>query len=219
MSRYYPIFLDIKGRKCVVVGGGSVAERKVRVLLEHKASVTVVSPMLSGGLKRLAERGAIKVVARNFKSNDLKEAILAIAATDDSATNAAVARQGRRYQIPINVVDDPGSSDFIVPSIVSRGDITIAISTAGKSPALARKLRTELDAILPAEYAQLLSLVSDVRQELAQRKTSVNNERWQRSLKTDILLDLIKKGQIDKARKKLIEGLFDRKIKLNSSIR
>jgi siroheme synthase-like protein len=106
------------------------------------------------------------------------------------------------------VVDDPKVSDFIVPSIVRRGDITIAISTAGKSPALARKIRTELDAILPAQYARLLSLVSDVREELAQRQVSVDSERWQRSLKIDVLLEMIGKGQIDQARKKLIEDLI-----------
>lgn len=208
MSSYYPVFLDLKGRRCLVVGGGSVAERKTRMLLEHNALVTVISPALNQGLQQLAEQGAIQVVPRNFKSNDLRGAFLAIAATDDPITNAAVSDKGRKQRILINVVDDPKVSDFIVPSIVRRGDITIAISTAGKSPALARKIRTELDAILPAQYARLLSLVSDVREELAQRQVSVDSERWQRSLKIDVLLEMIGKGQIDQARKKLIEDLI-----------
>jgi len=208
MSSYYPVFLDLKGRRCLVVGGGSVAERKTRMLLEHNALVTVISPALNQGLQQLAEQGAIQVVPRNFKSNDLRGAFLAIAATDDPITNAAVSDKGRKQRILINVVDDPKVSDFIVPSIVRRGDITIAISTAGKSPALARKIRTELDAILPAQYARLLSLVSDVREELAQRQVSVDSERWQRSLKMDVLLEMIGKGQIDQARKKLIEDLI-----------
>ena len=208
MSTYYPIFLDLKGRRCVVVGGGSVAERKTRMLLEHNALVTVISPALNQGLQQLAEQGAIQVVPSNFKSNDLKGAFLAIAATDDPITNAAVSDKGRKQRILINVVDDPKVSDFIVPSIVRRGDITIAISTAGKSPALARRLRTELDAILPAEYANLVSLVSEVREELAQRQVSVDSERWQRSLKIDVLLEMIGRGQIDQARKKLIDDLI-----------
>ena len=208
MSSYYPVFLDLKGRRCLVVGGGSVAERKTRMLLEHNALVTVISPALNQGLQQLAEQGAIQVVPRNFKSNDLRGAFLAIAATDDPITNAAVSDKGRKQRILINVVDDPKVSDFIVPSIVRRGDITIAISTAGKSPALARKIRTELDAILPAQYARLLSLVSDVREELAQRQISVDSEKWQRSLKMDVLLEMIGKGQIDQARKKLIEDLI-----------
>jgi siroheme synthase-like protein len=208
MSSYYPVFLDLKGRRCLVVGGGSVAERKTRMLLEHDALVTVISPALNQGLQQLAEQGAIQVVPRNFKSNDLRGAFLAIAATDDPITNAAVSDKGRKQRILINVVDDPKVSDFIVPSIVRRGDITIAISTAGKSPALARKIRTELDAILPAQYARLLSLVSDVREELAQRQISVDSEKWQRSLKIDVLLEMIGKGQIDQARKKLIEDLI-----------
>ena len=208
MSSYYPVFLDLKGRRCLVVGGGSVAERKTRMLLEHNALVTVISPALNQGLQQLAEQGAIQVVPRNFQSNDLRGAFLAIAATDDPITNAAVSDKGRKQRILINVVDDPKVSDFIVPSIVRRGDITIAISTAGKSPALARKIRTELDAILPAQYARLLSLVSDVREELAQRQISVDSEKWQRSLKIDVLLEMIGKGQIDQARKKLIEDLI-----------
>ncbi len=191
-----------------MLGGGSVAERKTRMLLEHNALVTVISPALNQGLQKLAEQGAIEVVPRNFRSNDLKGAFLAIAATDNPITNAAVSDKGRKQRILINVVDDPKVSDFIVPSIVKRGDITIAISTAGKSPALARKIRTELDAILPAQYAQLLSLVSDVREELAQRQVSVDSEKWQRSLKIDVLLEMIGKGQIDQARKKLIDDLI-----------
>ena len=208
MSTYYPIFLDLKDRNCVVVGGGSVAERKTRMLLEHNALVTVISPALNQGLQQLAEQGAIKVVDRNFQSSDLEGAFLAIAATDDPITNAAVSDKGRKQRILINVVDDPKVSDFIVPSIVRRGDITIAISTAGKSPALARKIRTLIDAALPAEYANLVSLVSEVREGLAQRQVSVDSERWQRSLKIDVLLEMIRNGQIDKARKKLIDDLI-----------
>lgn len=191
-----------------MVGGGSVAERKVGMLLEHQASVTVISQTLSRGLQHLADQGAIQTITRNYQTGDLKGAFLVIAATDDPSINAAVAGRGRKQRALVNVVDDPKASDFIVPSMVRRGDITIAISTAGKSPALARKLRTLLETTLPAEYASLASVVSEVRQELAQRQRLVDSDVWQRCLNIDVLLDMIKKGQLEKARKKLVDDLL-----------
>jgi precorrin-2 dehydrogenase/sirohydrochlorin ferrochelatase len=208
MSSYYPIFLDLRGKRCIVVGGGSVAERKVGMLLEHQASVTVISPTLSRRLQHLADRGAIQTITQNYQTGDLKGAFLVIAATDDPSINAAVAGQGRKQRALVNVVDDPKHSDFIVPSMVRRGDITIAISTAGKSPALARKLRSILEAALPAEYASLASLVSEVRQELAQRRSSVDSDVWQRCLDIDILIEMIKNGQLEEARQKLVDDLL-----------
>ena len=191
-----------------MVGGGSVAERKVGMLLEHQASVTVISQTLSRGLQHLADQGAIQTITRNYQAGDLKGAFLVIAATDDPSINADVAGRGRKQRALVNVVDDPKASDFIVPSMVRRGDITIAISTAGKSPALARKLRTLLETTLPAEYASLASVVSEVRQELAQRQRLVDSDVWQRCLNIDVLLDMIKKGQLEKARKKLVDDLL-----------
>jgi precorrin-2 dehydrogenase/sirohydrochlorin ferrochelatase len=208
MPSYYPIFLDLKDKKCIVVGGGSVAERKVEMLLEHRASVTVISPTLSQRLQYLADQGVIQTINRNYQTGDLKGAFLIIAATDDPSINATVAGRGKKQGALVNVVDDPGHSDFIVPSIVRRGDITIAISTSGKSPALARKLRTLLEAVLPAEYASLVTLVSEARQELAQRRSSVDSDVWQRCLDIDILLDMIKKGQLEEARQKLVDDLL-----------
>lgn len=208
MSRYYPIFLDLKDKRCVVIGGGSVAERKVGMLVEHQALVTVISPTLSRRLQHLSDQGAIQTVNRNYQTGDLKGAFLVIAATDDPSINTDVAERCKKQGALVNVVDDPKHSDFIVPSIVRRGDITIAISTAGKSPALARKLRSQLEAALPAEYASLVSLVSEVRQELAKRQSSVDSDVWQRCLDIDILIEMIKKGQLEEARKKLVDELL-----------
>ncbi len=208
MASYYPIFLDLKGKRCIVVGGGSVAERKVDMFLEHQASVTVISPTLSRRLHHLADQGAIQTINRNYRAGDLKGAFLVIAATDDPSANAAIAEQCRKQGVLVNVVDDPRHSDFIVPSMVRRGDITIAISTSGKSPALARKLRTLLEQALPAEYASLVTLVSEVRQELAQRRSPVDSDVWQRCLDIDILIEMIKKGQLKEARQKLVDDLL-----------
>jgi siroheme synthase-like protein len=209
MPGYYPVFLDLRGKRCVVVGGGSVAERKVRVLLEHDASIAVVSPTLSQGLQELAEQGTIQAVRREFGKGDLAGAFLAIAATGDADINVAVAAEAREQRALVNVVDDPANSDFIVPSLVRRGDISVAISTAGKSPALARKLRTILEANLPPEYASLVGVVADVREELSRRGVTVDADTWQQCLDIDVLLEMVGRGESEEARQMLIGCLTD----------
>lgn len=207
MSTYYPIFLDIKGKICIVVGGGEVAERKVRTLLEHGASVTVISPRVSDGLAQLAGQGSIKISLRDYQSGDLEEALVVIAATDNSTVNAEVAREGRERRILTNVVDAPEHSNFIVPSLLRRGDISIAISTNGKSPALARKIRTELEQIFPQEYASLVLMLSEVRQELKRSNVHIDSDAWQESLNLELFLNMLKKGEFEQAKKKLLSDL------------
>ena len=209
MPSYYPIFLDLRGKTCVVVGGGPVAERKVRMLLEHGASVTVVSPSLSPGLRELARTGAVRAVEREYRKGDLEGAFLAIAATGDASVNKAISSEGRKRRALVNVVDGPGDSDFIVPSLVRRGDITVAISTGGRSPALARKLRTVLDDTLPPEYALVLDIASDVREELARRGVSVDGDTWQECLNVSSLLAMIGEGRSEGARQVLLDRLLD----------
>ena len=138
VPRYYPIFLNIRGKRCVVVGGGPVALRKVNILLEHEANVEVISPELCPELSQLAKSRAIQVLQRNYNGGDLQGVFIAIAATDDGEINNKVAEEARAKGVLVNVVDDLEHSDFIVPSQFRRGDIAIAVSTAGKSPALAR---------------------------------------------------------------------------------
>lgn len=210
MSIYYPIFLNLSGKQCIVIGGGDVAERKVNSLLEHKAGVTVISRTLTQALGRLAQRGDIKACLREYRPGDLAGAFLAIAATDDAEINAAVAREGGQRQVLTNVVDNAALSDFIAPSIVRRGDITIAISTSGKSPALARKLAAELEEKLAPEYAALASLLSEVRRELKQRGVAVSGDTWQECLDLEPLLELIRKGEPEKARQALLISLLEK---------
>ncbi len=207
MPSYYPIFLDLQGKQCVIVGGGSVAERKAVTLLEHNASVTVISPTLNPELHQLAQRGAIRAIEREYRAGDLEGAFVAIAATDDAAINASVSEEGRQRRTLINVVDDPDVSDFIVPSLVRRGDITVAISTSGRSPALSRKIRTILESTLPPEYASVLTIVSDVRVELSRRGVSVDGDRWQECLDIDALLGMVEKDEFDRARQMLLDCL------------
>ena len=174
LPTYYPIFVNISGKKCVVVGGGQVALRKVRTLLEYKVSVEVISPDLCSELSQLAESGEICVIQRSYRAGDLKDAFIAIVATNDSETNLKVAEEARRNAVLVNVVDDPESSDFIVPSYMRRGDVTIAVSTAGRSPALARKIRTRLEKDFGDEYAPLALLIDEVRAEVKQQGIKVN---------------------------------------------
>jgi precorrin-2 dehydrogenase/sirohydrochlorin ferrochelatase len=164
--KYYPILLDLDGKLCVVVGGGRVAERKVRSLLQAGAVVRVISLHLTFALERLKEKGEITHSRRSFRSGDLHGAFLAIAATNDRVVNDRVFDLAVHQRIPVNVVDDPAHSSFIVPSLVQRGDLLIAISTSGQSPALARALRQKLQKEIGPEYIFLLKLLGAVRKKI-----------------------------------------------------
>ncbi len=204
---YYPVSLNVGGRKCVVVGGGEVALRKVKVLLEHGADVEVISPDLCPALNSLAEDEEISVEKRLFHLGDLEGALITVAATDDNSINLEVAKEARGKGVLVNVVDDPDNSDFIVPSCLRRGDITVAVSTAGRSPALARKIRSRLEKDLDNEYAALALLIDEVRMEVKSQGIKVNGDDWQKALDLDLLIGLLKKGGRERARNLLLDKL------------
>lgn len=206
-ASYYPIFLNIRGRKCVVVGGGKVAFRKVKVLLEHGANVEVISPDLCPELNESAEAKAISVFRQNYEPRVLKGAFIAIAATNKKDINQKVADEARKQGVLVNVVDNLGLSDFIVPSYFHRGDLTIAVSTAGTSPALARKIRGKLEQSFREEYASLTALIDEVRAELKQRGIIVNGNTWQEALDLDLLLKLLQAGLREQAKVTLLDKL------------
>ncbi len=206
-SSYYPLFLNVSGKKCVVVGGGQVALRKVEAFLSHGADVEVISPDLCSGLHRLADNGEIAVLRRHYQSGDLAGALIVVAATDDRSINIEVAKEAKESAVLVNVVDDADNSDFIVPSSVRRGDITIAISTAGRSPALARKIRSRLEKEFGDEYAALALLIDEVRTEVKRQHININGDDWQEALDLDLMIDLIKKGDGEKARVVLLDNL------------
>jgi precorrin-2 dehydrogenase/sirohydrochlorin ferrochelatase len=164
--RYFPVFFDLRQKSCIVVGGGRVAERKIQNLRKAGAVVTVVSPCLSAGLKRLKEANRIKHLPRPYRTGDLRTAFLAVAATDDRRANEKVFREASALRIPVNVVDDPVHCSFIVPAVVSQGDILVAISTGGRSPALAKALRKKLQREIGAEYPTLLKMVGAIRKKI-----------------------------------------------------
>lgn len=204
---YYPIFLDISRRKCVVAGGGAVALRKVKALIEHGASVEVISPDFCPELSQLGRDGTISLVKRNYAPGDLKGAFVVIAATDDGEINSRVAEEASTRNVLTNVVDDPQHSDFIVPSYLRRGQFIIAVSTGGMSPALARKVRTRLEDIFGTEYESLGPMIDQVRSELKQKGVTANGDAWQEALDLDLLLPMVKAGRTEEARGILLDRL------------
>jgi len=204
---YYPIFLNVKDKRCVVVGGGQVALRKVNILLEHGADVFAISPEICTGLEELVGSGEICALVREYRPGDLKEAFVAIAATDNNEINLQVVAEARRKSVIVNVVDDADNSDFIVPSRLRRGDITVAVSTGGKSPALARKIRTRLEREFCEEYAALAELIGEVREETIRQKMIIDGDGWQEALDLDQLLDLLKEGKRNEAKAALRSNL------------
>jgi siroheme synthase-like protein len=206
-SPYYPILLNVQGRKCLVVGGGKVALRKVKALLEHGATVEVVSPVLCPELNQLAVDEAIRAIKRDYKLEDLQHAFITIAATDYAKTNERVAAEARRGGILTNLVDDPKNSDFIVPSYFERGDVIITVSTSGRSPALARKIRSELEKNFKAEYEQLAIIADKVRSKLKQQGITVSSDAWQQVLSLNSLIELLRQGKNQEAEEIMLTRL------------
>lgn len=206
--RYYPVFLDIAGKPAVVIGGGQVALRKVEGLLDAGAHVTVISPALHPDLEALVAAGRVRHIAREYSPGDLEGCLLAFVGTDDRSVNAAVAREGKQRGAWVNAVDDPANCDFIMPGIVRRGDIILAVSTSGGSPAMARKLREDLEQFLTEEYALMLDLVAQVRRELCDRGVKVEPEVWNAALDAEVKR-LLSQGHLDEAKQRLLRSLLE----------
>ena len=204
---YYPIFLNIHGKNCVVVGGGKVALRKVKMLLECGAKVVVISPKMHRDLAQLAKGKAIQLIERDYERGDLKGATIVIAATDEEKINKRIANEGKERGIFVNVVDNSELSDFIIPSFFRRGNLTVAVSTSGVSPTLARKIRMKIEKSFGEEYASLLSLIGEVRSTLKEKVYIVDVEAWQEALDLDLLIQLVRSGQRKKAKVILLSKL------------
>ena len=164
--RYYPVYLDIKDRDCLVIGGGSVGTRKVLTLISCGANVTVVSLDATEKLQKLSNNGVIKLKERSFQNTDLDDRFLVIGATDNQELNFKIHAEAERRGLLCNIADRPKACNFILPSIVNRGDLIIAISTSGKSPAFAKRLRKQLEAEFGDEYAEFLNLMGVIRKKL-----------------------------------------------------
>ena len=168
-AKYYPVFLDLTGRRCLVVGAGKVALRKVRALLDAGAEVSVVSPEAVDELKELAAQGAIRWRSGGFEDGDLEGVFLVVGATDNSEVNRKVYRAADKASRMVNIVDEPELCNFIVPSVLKRGDFQVAISSGGASPILARKIREVLGYRFGPEYAVVVDELARIRRELKER--------------------------------------------------
>lgn len=203
---YYPIFLELAGRRILVIGGGRVAEGKVTGLLAAGADITVVAPELTQGLRELIDAARIHYEARAYADGDLAGYELCFVATDDGAVNTAVAAEGKQRGVWVNAADDPANCDFILPSVIRQGEVVVAASTGGASPALARRLREELTNFLSDDFAPLADLLSEVRTDLKRRHITINPETWQRAIDAR-LRALLAQRRIDEAREHLLRGL------------
>jgi precorrin-2 dehydrogenase/sirohydrochlorin ferrochelatase len=201
---YYPIFLELRGRPCIVVGGGSVAERKIEKLLDSGAEVTLISPSVTDRLHAWSEAEKVCHKARAYQHGDLAPFQLAFAAADDAAVNAAVKREGEERGVWVNVADDPAQCDFILPSVLRRGELVVAVATGGSSPALARAIREELERYFTEDYAILSEIVAEVRRELRERGISTPPEIWGRALNGS-LRNLVQARDIEGAKRYLRE--------------
>ncbi|WP_310551412.1 precorrin-2 dehydrogenase/sirohydrochlorin ferrochelatase family protein [Paenibacillus glufosinatiresistens] len=170
MAVYLPIMLDCRGRRCLVVGGGAVAVRKIRSLLEAQALVTVVSPALAPGLEELAAAGAVDWRRRAFAPGDTAGAWLVFAATGDREVNAAAVREAKAAGIPVSAADDPEAGDFISPAVVRRGRLTVAVSTSGAGPGAAAGIAAALEDFLGEGYEPYLDWLHRMRSEIKRRE-------------------------------------------------
>jgi len=207
---YFPLFLKVADRPCLVVGGGKVAARKIQLLQRAGALVTVVSPRSCDEVLAYANAGSVTYVHRDFQDEDLEGMALVIAATGNRAVNRHVAELADRQRIPVNVVDSPKSGSFIVPSMVDRSPVQVAVTTGGSSPVLARLLRARLESFIPAAYGRLARLVDDYRQSVKTRFSNPAQRRyvWETVLQGRIA-ELLFAGQEDKARHALEQAIDD----------
>ena len=195
-GKYYPVFIDLAGRRCLVVGGGNVAARKVISLLEAGARVVVVSPAAGEEIRKLAAEGAVEWLRREFAEYDLEGSFLVIGATDDPQTNRRVFHEAERRAMLANIVDEPEVCNFIVPSLLSRGDFQVAISTGGASPILARKLRRELEKRFGPAYGEIVEELAHLRAALKDKLASESARRrfWEKLVDIDFL-DSLSEGE------------------------
>jgi len=204
---YYPILLNIQGKRCVVIGGGKVALRKVKMLLDCGANIIVISPKPHPDMVKLSKKKTLRLTQRDYETRDLRKAAVVIACTDVKKVNRKVADDAKKAGVLVNVADDAEPSDFVLPSFFRRGNLLVAVSTSGVSPALARSIRTKLEKHFGEEYASLLSLIGEVRSTLKRKGNIVDAGTWQEALDLDPLMRLMKAGRWEKAMTFLLSRL------------
>ncbi|MEA1961051.1 MAG: bifunctional precorrin-2 dehydrogenase/sirohydrochlorin ferrochelatase [Bacillota bacterium] len=204
MTHLYPIYVNLEQKDCVVIGGGKVAERKIETLLEYGAHISVISPFVEPGIEHWAKQGLIGLKRTEFSPIHIEHAFLVFIATNDTALNKQVAMLCRERNILVNAVDDPPNCDFYVPSVLRRQSLSVAISTEGKSPSFAAKLRQELDNHIPDEYGDFVELLGEVRETIKYSGLDIEERKklFYRLVDSDIS-DLIKQGDKQKAEERI----------------
>jgi precorrin-2 dehydrogenase/sirohydrochlorin ferrochelatase len=198
---FYPVCLDISNERCVVAGGGEVAERKVAGLLECGAKVVIVSKDLTPALREMKDAGRIEHLSDDYREEYLEGAFLVIGATDREDVNENISRDARDRGVLVNIVDVPARCNFIVPSVFRRGDLLVAVSTGGKSPALARRLREEIEERYGPEYGTLLTIMGNLRERVTARgASSAENRVLFESVLDSAILRYIREGKGDRVR-------------------
>ncbi len=210
MPRYYPAFIDVRGRDCVVIGGGDLGEEKVLKLLECGARVIVISPTVTRKVEDLESEGRLSWTRRQYRRGDLERAFIAVAATtDDHAMSREIAQEAEERNVLLNVVDVTHLCTFIAPSVARRGEVTVATSTGGASPALARTFREKIESSRILEYADLAPLLAKARARLKSDRLTVSPDHWQECI-TEELLDVAQSGPSEEAYDMLMRGLLSK---------
>ena len=206
MPAHYAVSLVLKGRKCVIVGAGAIAERRIEGLLESGAEVVVIGSQATQAVRQKALAGVVSLIKREYRPGDLNGAFLAIAATNDRKVNKLIAAEAAAAGTLLNVVDDPELCVFITPSLLKRGDLTVAISTNGKCPAMARWVREDLEDHFPESYEYLVTAAAEARETLKQEGRQIAGEVWNAAL-GPVIDQFASEGEGGKAKQALLRLL------------
>ena len=217
---WYPIFIDVEDHDVVIIGGGEVCARKAETMMRYGARVTVVSPAFTPEIETWANEGKLALRRKRYEPGDLDGASIVIASTDDTAVNEQVAADCRRRRIPVNVVDVTPLCEFIVPAIVEKGSVTLAVSTGGKSPALARTLKEDLQRMVGPEYAEVNDVLGTLR-ESAKRvlPTDVDRKRFFDGIIAKGILDMLRDGRRQEAYRAIAEACRAAGVEVSEAVR
>src|SRR3954447_2482365 len=217
---YYPIYLDIEERNVVIVGGGNVCARKAETMMKYGARVTIVSPEFTDEIEQWARDGALAIKRKPYETADIEGANIVIASTDDQHVNEQIAADCRARRIPVNVVDVTPLCEFIVPAIIEKGSIQIAVSTGGKSPALARTLKEDLQRAIGPEYAEVNDVLGSLREEAKKvLPTDVNRKRFFDAIIANGILDMLREGRRRDAYQAIADACHADGVPLSDAVR
>ena len=198
---HLPIFINVRQNPCLVIGGGDIALRKINLLIKAQAKVDCLSPLFCEGITNLSQNGDVNLIQKSFESDDIKDYAIIIASTDDSSVNALISKSAKEARIPVNVVDSPELSSFIMPSIVDRSPVIIAVSSAGRAPVLARIIRAKLETVIPSAYGVLAEIAGEYRQKVKDRFSKIKDRRafWE-SIFSGVIAEKVFSGRINEAK-------------------